>query len=318
VSSGVTSLLIRFLDANPAEDITEMSWTLLAELLQTREGVNKNVQLCIITTVDVFDDSGMWQTFSQQLKLITRQAKSIRALRLLSSLSSEEKVFMTEYDDNLSYIIKAMEAVRLTVEGHLFPMQQYLFEQHDNKVSFNIVEMVARLFIRMSKDQAAADMMNELEMNCMSCALSLLIELTQGPNERNQELLSTLGLIEAVFKMLSTNFERLRRGAGDVYPTALRKLKAQAVGSLLTLLEGRQDNKIHKILAERVDAEVLHDRLEFVYLYFVFGASGVAKGEIQCEGTAAVPLDCEAAKLVMPAADQSEVYAQMKVSVQVA
>lgn len=319
VEAGVTSLIIRILDASPTDDITDQAWTLLAELLTSYDAsVNRAVQQAIIRTVNVFDDTGMWSNFVKMLKEITRQVKSVRALRMLTSVSPDEQAFLDGHDASLAYAIKAMEAVRLTVEGHLFEMQQYLFYQTDNTVSFNVVEVVARLFIRMSKDQASVDLMTELEMKCMTSTLSLLIELTQGPNERNQELLATLGLIEAVFKLLSANFEKLRQASGDVYPTALRKLKAQAVGSLLTLLEGRLDNKIHHILVERVDPEVLHDRLEFVYVYFVFGAYAVAKGKVQFDGTAAIPLETETARLLTTNWDANQIYKQLQVSVHVA
>merc|ERR1719353_2086277 len=165
----------------------------------------------------------------------------------------------------------------------------------------------------MSKDPASADTMTEVEQNCMSCTLQLLIELAQGPNVRNQDFLSTLGLIEAVFKLLSANFKKLQRDAGDVYPPAMRRLKAESVSCLLTLLEGRLDSKIHETMLQRVDVQVLHERLEFVYLYFVFGAFDVAKGKFYCQSSAAIPLGSESAKLVTMNlnANPTEIYDKM-------
>jgi hypothetical protein len=311
VSSGVTDLIIRILDANPAEDITAMAWTLLSETLLTNDqGVNNQVQQAILQTCSSGDDSGMWETFWKFLNDVVVQNKETRTLKLVAMLTSDEQELINEYEESISHSMKAMEAVRLTVENHYFPMQQYLYYQTGNSRSHNVLEITALLLVRMCKDQYSVDILNNLEMECVSCALGLLIELTQGPNVRNQEFLSTIGLVEAVFKLLTANFERFRRTEGDVYPPPVRKLKARAVGCLLSLLEGRLDAKIQNVMLQRSDANVLRERLEFVYVYFVCGAYDVGKGHTSVDHTrnAAIPLDSDTALLVNERGNPTQLY----------
>jgi len=314
VQAGVTKLIIILLDANVSEDITANSWNLIAEVLQGNTpsaSVNKVVQEAILKTCEENDNSGMWDTFSQFLNAVGSKVKMIKNLKTLPNLTDQENRQMSEYEDCLLNAVKAMEAVRFLAEGHYFPMQQYLYAQVGNSRNCIVPEVAAQMLIRMSKDHSAGDIMMESEMNCVYTTLELLIELVQGPNIRNQDFLSTIGLIETIFRLVHSNFEKLQRIHGDLYPSAVRKLKAHTLEMMLSLMEGRSDAKIHEAILQRSDTHVLRERLCFVYLYFVFGAVGVASGKILTEGHAAMPLSNNKSRLLSSNADPDMVHSVM-------
>lgn len=319
VQARVTELIVTILDANLADDITANSWQLISQVLEGKTAsVNKVVQEAILKTCQDADNSGMWAAFTDDLNSVSSKVKIIAALKLQPNMTDAELRVMQEYEDSIQNAVKAMQAVRFLVEGHYFPMQQYLFAQVGNSRNCNVPEAAAQLLIRLSKDHSAGDLMIESEIECVATTLELLMELTQGPNIRNQDFLSTMGLIEAIYKLVGSNFDKLQKINGDVYPSQVRRLKAQTVETMLSLLEGRSDSSIHLAILQRSDAHVLRERLCFVYLYFIFGAVGVASGKIITEGHAAMPLDNSSCILLASNADPDTVYDEMISASQVA
>ncbi|CAK9048544.1 unnamed protein product, partial [Durusdinium trenchii] len=49
---------------------------------------------------------------------------------------------------------------------------------------------------------------------------------------------------------------------GDVYPTGVRELKTELLNTLLSLLEGRMDNRIHQTVVQRGDPLVIRERIQ--------------------------------------------------------
>eukprot|EP00928_Gymnodinium_smaydae_P026740 TRINITY_DN20903_c0_g2_i2.p1 TRINITY_DN20903_c0_g2~~TRINITY_DN20903_c0_g2_i2.p1 ORF type:complete len:2449 (-),score=481.36 TRINITY_DN20903_c0_g2_i2:1420-8766(-) len=316
VAAGVMPLLVKSLGSQLSEDITDKCWALLAGALERKDGtVNTIVQQGLYdacTAGECEDDSGMWTSFNDSVEEVNLKLKPMRDLKRLGAKDLEESKEMKEYEESIGDVVEAMNAVRLMVEGHFFPMQQYVFSQEGNSGSCNVVAVSAEMVIRLCKDDDAVDLADEVEISCVQAALSLLIELSQGPNVRNQEFLSTIGLVETTFKLLGANFDRLRVVSDDLYPESVRRVKASFIQTLLSLLEGRTDVKNHLTLLQRLDEMECQHRIEFVYRYFVFGAVAVSLGEVRSsEASAYLPVEGRWRWLLGPTADPTDVYSAL-------
>eukprot|EP00928_Gymnodinium_smaydae_P093600 TRINITY_DN7787_c1_g1_i3.p1 TRINITY_DN7787_c1_g1~~TRINITY_DN7787_c1_g1_i3.p1 ORF type:complete len:2094 (-),score=438.59 TRINITY_DN7787_c1_g1_i3:166-6282(-) len=316
--SGVTKLVIQMLHERVALDVVETAWALLVEVLRgSEEGahVNTLVQQSIYEELSRQDDSGMWSSFSEIVDSASNKVKAVRKLQVLPQLTRQEREHLDEYDRCIGKCMRAMEALRLMVEGHYFPMQQYLYSQVGNSRSCNVPEVTANLLSHLCKDPAATELQGPEELRIVAQILALLTELAQGPNERNQAFLSTLGLIEVVFQLLGAAFERQMALLGDRYPPSIRVLKAQLAETLLALLEGRLDTTVHEGMVKRADGAVLRERIEFVHLYFVFGAVSCSHGASHAEenGSVGVPLTSTICELLAPDADPTQVYRRLAV-----
>lgn len=324
--AGVVQLIIRMLHLRLADDITEHAWVLLAEVLCTGvrdDGqwvpcddeqtnlVNAAVQECTWNVCTNGDDSGMWESLKDVFNGVGMRIKYSHALRRLPSMTDEESVQAANYEKALAKGVLVMEAVRLTVEGHYFPMQQYLFSQVGNSRSCNVPEVTAAVLMGMCKDPSAPNSMEYSEIRFISHNLTLLQELAQGPNLRNQELLSTMGIVETCFMMCSASFERIQRFEGDVYPSPIRLLKASFVELVLSLLEGRMDKRIHSNVLRRADTQVVRERLELVHLYFAFGSQASTTNRAAGSGPAAVPLGSRAQLLLSPSMDPTKLHHEL-------
>jgi len=324
VDSDVMQLIVCVLDARISTDISHTSWKLLTELLHgatgSEERVNKNVQLGLFVAITGMDDSGLWDSFHEAIEAVGSATKQMRALKFLPSLTEAEQLRLEEYRERTASAIMALQAMRLLVEGHDHAMQDYLFTQVGNSRSVNVLETSCMLLFRLCKDASAADLVEEQEFECLVNILSLSTELAQGPNERNQEHLSTLGLVETVFKLLTAGFVQIQRAAGDLYPSPVRKFKAHLASVLLALLEGREDSKIHTTLLQRIDLQVLRERITFVNLYFIFGTLSVSRGRVQVRANqhAAIRLDGNTQRLLLPTVDQTELHAEREEAEKVA
>jgi len=317
VNAGVTHLVLRMLDdqvfVGAPLDIGETAWSLLIEVLceVRREGaysVNKMVQQALLEVCKSGDDAGMFESFKDIMATVSSKAKSTRSLKLVSSLIEEEQMQVEDYKMSLSHAVGVMEAMRLMVEGHYHPMQQHLLSQSGRERVCNVPETTMRLFNQIVKDPKSGDAINFEEIQCMSQVLRLLIELCQGPNLHNQEFVSNLGLVETASRLLSVNFEDIRRSEGDVYPLKVRSLKALLMEAMLALVEGRMDDTIHVIIPQRMDPEIMKARLQFVYNYFVFGLVGVATRAFESDQMAAVPLDSKFHVLLSSSADPTAAH----------
>eukprot|EP00928_Gymnodinium_smaydae_P042123 TRINITY_DN28410_c0_g2_i2.p1 TRINITY_DN28410_c0_g2~~TRINITY_DN28410_c0_g2_i2.p1 ORF type:complete len:2582 (-),score=551.41 TRINITY_DN28410_c0_g2_i2:34-7299(-) len=316
INAGVTRLIIKMLDERVALDVTETSWMLLAEVLRSNgrgQLVNKDVQQDLLLSMDKDDDSGMWESFSALMNDICSKVKFARRLLMLVSRTSEEQGVIDEYEASILYAIKAMDGLRLMVEGHNHGMQQYFFSQHGNARSCNVPEVCTKLLMRLCKNSEAADTLGPVELSGVEHVVRLIVEMAQGPNLRNQSYLTSLGLCETVMRLLASKFVRHRKSFGDLYPPSVRNLKASLAETLLSLLEGRLDTTVHESMLQRIDTDVIRARIEFVHLYFTFGSVGVSSGSIRGEGigAAAAPLGHPVCKLLEGTPDPSEVYEEM-------
>eukprot|EP00931_Biecheleriopsis_adriatica_P072653 TRINITY_DN47081_c0_g1_i1.p1 TRINITY_DN47081_c0_g1~~TRINITY_DN47081_c0_g1_i1.p1 ORF type:complete len:2919 (+),score=455.88 TRINITY_DN47081_c0_g1_i1:1094-8758(+) len=318
VDAGVIALIVQILDdkvfVGVPEDVTETAWNLLIEVLcavkfeNGSQAVNKYVQHAILEVCKTGVDAGMFDAFREIVSVVTSKAKSVRSLKLITNLVEVELQQIDNYKASLVYAVNAMEAMRLMVEGHFFPMQQHLHSQSGSVRSCNVLEQTTRLLTQVLKDPKGGDLLRMPEIECISQALTLLIELCQGPNLHNQEFLSTLGIVEMTSRLLGISFQYIRDQEGDMYPSTVRRLKALLMDVNLSLVEGRLDSQIHVTIPQRLDPQVLKDRIEFVYGYFAFGIVQVATKSVLSDSLAAMPLDSNLSALLAPSADSTEVY----------
>eukprot|EP00913_Durusdinium_trenchii_P016512 g15519.t1 len=229
-------------------------------------------------------------------------------------LNAVDQRQIDEYKAWMADAVRAMEAMRLMVEGHFFPMQQHLHSQSGSSRSCDVLEQTCRLVVQMAKDPKGGDSMMPEEIQCISQALTLLIELCQGPNLQNQA------------RLLQPNFELICQLEGDVYPPTVRRLKALLMDGMLALVEGRLDSQIHVTIPQRLDPLALKEcgtrqatsggdspdaseRIEFVHSYFVFGIVGVARRTVQSDQVARIPLEANTRHLLSSSgASPSDVY----------
>jgi hypothetical protein len=255
------------------------------------------------------DDSGLWDSFRDNVRGVGLAVKPKRRFVTLPVLTPMERDALNTYDEQLGTAMKSLEAMRLLVEGHFMKMQNYLFIQTGNSRTVNVLEISTWLLVRLCKDTVAADITTEQEFECISCVLSLLMELTQGPNVNNQDFLSQLGLVEAVFKIIRSNFKKLQEAANDVYPSSARTLKALLLETLLALMEGRQDNKVQLAMMQSIDIQTLMERIQFVYAYYIFGTIAVSRGKLSNSSTnVALPLGTHEQSLIQTTGDPGELF----------
>lgn len=229
--AGVCHLVVKVLNEHRVKDVQQVCWNLLGELLKGTgmDGdpkLNKAVQSDLHQAMSSSnDDVGMWESFHEILSNAGRTAKFVHRLRTLPVLTAVEKAQLRQFNEILEQAANVMEATRLLVEGHFREMQDYLFSQEGNTRSFNVPGLCCWLLTRLCKDAQGTNYASFSELKCVISALTLLTELSQGPNLRNQEFLSNMGLIELVFKLLRVNFEQLQTSA---WPRCLRCLCSPA------------------------------------------------------------------------------------------
>ena len=300
VESGLTQLIVQMLDdqifTGAPEDVTDSAWQLLIEVLcEVRtslggQSVSKPMQQSILEVCMTGVDAGMFESFREITTTTISKSKAIRSLKLLPTLNQEEQRQIDEYIAIMQDAVRAMEAMRLMVEGHFFPMQQHLHSQSGSSRSCDVLELACRVVVQIAKDPKGGDSLMPEEIQCISQALTLLIELCQGPNLQNQEVVSTLGLVETSSRLLQPRFELICQLEGDIYPPTIRRLKSLLVDGMLALVEGRLDSQIHVTIPQRLDPMTLKERIEFVHSYFVFGIVGVARRTVESEAIAAIPI----------------------------
>lgn len=322
VKADVTKLIVQMLDSRVAEDVTRNAWSLLAEVLCTgnRDGdifyankgenillVDKGVQSSVLTSMVNGDDSGMWESARDEFVNLAMRIKPMRTMRSLCMLTEEDILQQEEYQNELSYTVRILDALTLMVEGHYLPMQQYLYSQEGNSRSLNVPEMCANLLVRFCKDPRSSQLMDPKEIECTKQLMKVLTELMQGPNVRNQDFLCTQGVVETIMKLLPASFDVLKEQYGDYYPAPVRSLKAKFVETLLAFLDGRHDNKIHLNVLQRTDTQVLCDRVELVFRYFVFGIRFAAEST----ETAILPVTPENVRLLDVREDPVELHEEI-------
>lgn len=149
-------------------------------------------------------------------------------------------------------------------------MQNYTYNQHDNSRSVNFVEKTVELFVRILKTKDIVDGIDEEDLQLAGQALDLIIEVLQGPCERNQVFCSVSGLVEQFNKILRWQFANIvDLNDGDPYPEMVREFKCKVCLCLNCILELRKDTEVHRNLIHRMDISIMQQRIMFCHRYFL-------------------------------------------------
>eukprot|EP00927_Polykrikos_kofoidii_P077058 TRINITY_DN74049_c0_g1_i1.p1 TRINITY_DN74049_c0_g1~~TRINITY_DN74049_c0_g1_i1.p1 ORF type:complete len:1695 (+),score=273.62 TRINITY_DN74049_c0_g1_i1:399-5087(+) len=317
VRAGIMQLLIRLLDSQGLLDIVDKSWRLLTEMLEGggNSKSQHNTRFVQQTLFEVFsadDYSSMWETVVERLDVVGDNVERIREIRSQQAHTSTEMVHLKQYRRDLETVSRIIVALSLMVDGHFQPMQDYLCSQARNMNCYNVLEHTCLLFLSFCKGPGAADSLELQEITVIDQMVGLIMELTQGPNLQNQSFASRLGVIEVIIELLDFEFNTVCECEREVYPSSIRLLKARFAQTLASLLEGRSDNTIHKVMLQNFETNIIRGRIEFVYLFLVFGMVGISSGAVEdVSGSAAVPFGSKYAALLDPKADPTEVYYEL-------
>eukprot|EP00397_Hematodinium_sp_SG-2012_P000177 GEMP01000177.1.p1 GENE.GEMP01000177.1~~GEMP01000177.1.p1 ORF type:complete len:2785 (+),score=546.68 GEMP01000177.1:287-8641(+) len=269
---GGVKLLVECLMAQPGTNISILALECCIKMLEPN---NFHVQDAFMTYFHKVDDSGLWTELNEMYEQCMCNVKHIRGLKMLlrtkgiEAITSDEYSLISMFKRDLDILKTAMRFQQVLCEGHLLKMQNYIFHQLDNSISFNFVERSVEVVLRLCKNEEASNGIDEDEIDAQCQSVDLLIEMLQGPCERNQKFMSVSGLVEGSQKILRGKFDYLCSKDDDPYPESVRQLKAKITLCLLSLLEARQDTEVHKNLMYRLDTGLLKSRLVFVHRYFL-------------------------------------------------
>lgn len=270
---GGVILAVKTLMSKPESDIAVMAIQLAIQLL---EPFNKGVQNIFEKLFHTLDDWVLFDTLRGFYTKVESNVKNIRVLKRMQRSIGTESMIESEmklirlFEDDLQTVATCMHFLELLCAGNNITMQGYIFRQVDNTSSFNFVERTGILAMKICKNEKAADDVDETEIKCFLKAMSLLLGLSTGPEPRNQNFLSTSGLVENITKVLASQFGLLRRLAdGDCYPAIVRKTKAQCTMCLLGMLELRSNAEVHRNILYRIDDFRLKSRLVFIHRWFL-------------------------------------------------
>ena len=176
--------------------------------------------------------------------------------------SRKDVLAFVEETDGVDYVRMNLvgQFLQLCCEGHNLQVQDLLRDQGSAvdaggvpwgflKTS-NLIDVTTDLVVYIAKDDMKVRDMGEDDAEDIGRALDFLIEACQGPCHKNQELLSKSGMVDACMRIIS---QRLRGLEAEL----IKDTKAKAVKALASLLEGRSDNIVHRVLVMRLDPPVI-------------------------------------------------------------
>merc|ERR1719456_125541 len=198
------------------------------------------------------DDTGLWAVMNDMYDAVMENVKYARILKARAraegeeSLTSAEEQSLKLFEKELQNLTMAMRLQQVFCEGHRLKMQDYIFQQVDNSMSYNLIDATAMLILKLSKNTTLADCIDPQEAEVLGQAIELLVEVMQGPATRNQLQLSVSGLVEASMKVLKSDMTVLCATADEegcppleaMYPKFVRNLKAQWMKLVGTMMEG--------------------------------------------------------------------------------
>jgi hypothetical protein len=273
--SGVVRLVVYTLMEKPDSVISIVALRVGVAMLAPN---NKTVQNKFKKLFLEIDDSGLWEAMSFLYDTCLGNMKHARHLKAIQRTAKEGETVVTPMESSLlkmfekdcDAVLISMRLQQCLCEGHLQAVQQYIFQQQDNSISFNFSEKNVDVCVKLSKSEKQCDIMDEKEKDLLLQGIELLIEMNQGPEERNQMFSSVSGIVEVIQKVLRAPFKWLVHCAdGDPYPEAVREIKEKMMLLLLSMLETRRDYEVHKNILFRLDVFCLKTRLVFIHRYLL-------------------------------------------------
>ncbi|KDO22610.1 hypothetical protein SPRG_22304 [Saprolegnia parasitica CBS 223.65] len=159
----------------------------------------------------------------------------------------------------------------MLAEGHNLQMQLVMLDQSHvgNLVSVNLLQTVTSYLAILVKDEAQLQHMSADDCRSLNACWLFLTEYMQGPCSAIQEYLTGSVMVEIFRKTLKAHINVLDASddASRDLPTAdaVKKLKSNAVKTMVSLLEGRSDDRVEARLRSTLELKAIKNRLLELY-----------------------------------------------------
>jgi len=132
-------------------------------------------------------------------------------------------------------------------EGHNLVSQNLLRSQPLHATKVNLVDAVCHVLVAQTDTAEMLVNMEQTEIRLVIGSLEFAIEMLQGPCHANQELAVRVdGFVSSLEKIVESNF------SSRVSPSMRLEIKTKALIVIAALIEGRNDLKVHTILASQL------------------------------------------------------------------
>ncbi|OQR94217.1 Inositol 1,4,5trisphosphate receptor type 2 [Achlya hypogyna] len=165
-----------------------------------------------------------------------------------------------------------VQFLSMLAEGHNLEMQLVMLDQTTvgNSVSINILQTVTSYLAILVKDEAQLATMSASDVSSLDACWLFLGEYMQGPCSANQEFLTGSVMVEIFRKTLKAQIHVLGPDTPPDLPTAeaIKRLKANAVKAMVSLLEGRVDDRVEVRLRSTLELKAIKNRLLEIFEQF--------------------------------------------------
>lgn len=176
----------------------------------------------------------------------------------LESLAQEETLtnLTQAHYQELQLVERILRFLQLLCEGHYLDIQRYLIQQSGSNHSVDLVSATVNFLVSLSScvDKQTAFVANQ--------CFDSLTEYCQGPCNEAQLCVSSPRFLESVNTLVSV--EAIKHLDED----SSRELRSKMVVTLLSLIEGRDDNVVHIELANRLNMFSMRSNLTDTFKYF--------------------------------------------------
>ncbi|EQC35631.1 hypothetical protein SDRG_06915 [Saprolegnia diclina VS20] len=156
----------------------------------------------------------------------------------------------------------------MLAEGHNLQMQLVMLDQSHvgNLMSVNLLQTVTSYLAILVKDEAQLQNMSADDCRSLNACWLFLTEYMQGPCSAIQEYLTGSVMVEIFRKTLKAHINVVD-ASDDTLPTAdaVKTLKANAVKTMVSLLEGRSDDRVEARLRSTLELKAIKNRLLELY-----------------------------------------------------
>ncbi|CAD8158586.1 unnamed protein product [Paramecium pentaurelia] len=225
-------------------------YQLIKWIISLLEGGNKVIQMSILNLLKNNSDS---EAFF--LKIYTILTEYMASMRKIRKKDDQKKIRKRKF------IAKTLQVIQLLCEGHNNDLQNYLRQQTNSKVSYDIVSLMVKLVI----SNRISDATYESLVQC----LDTLTEVVQGPCKENQVVIVTSKFVSWSVDLLKEDLKLFEQNKIDIQQVKLKRLKLKCTNTLLSLMELQEDNdEIMNLLIRSIPITVLVNELAKFYMLY--------------------------------------------------
>ena len=218
-------------------------------------GGNKNIQAACVDTLTDSGSRSIGAAFFFKVRDLLRdnvtKLKEYRIVRKMNPVRAES------LGGDLLSCLKIMKLMKEMCEGHYSPLQNLLRKQPHAK-STNLVEETMDLFCIVAKNLASVRQWDDVEANVGNEAMTLMIELSQGPCRENQQTFAeNAKMIDGCLCVVTANLQSVKDA----------RLKLQLESSCMVLLSSLMENGTPEVIMaikDLVPVAILDDRADKV------------------------------------------------------